>query len=140
MIEILKCWFHGQKNLATSFVCFAFARDGRSVVIEGVRTVTIRPIHSCDFSHTTQVVMPSAVHGKKKESYKHKNHVDEELAAGLAALLPFLIRLKILPETANVTDIDVDALKNLAGKWYVPSCHISSNDHFSFPMEHHFTF
>ena len=63
------------------------------------------------------VIMPSAAHGKKKESYKHKNHVDEELAAGLTALLPFLTQLEILPQTANVTDIDVDALKNLAGRW-----------------------
>ena len=61
--------------------------------------------------------MPSAGHVKKKESYKHKNHVDEELAAGLTALLPFLTHLKILPETANIADIDVDSLKNLAGKW-----------------------
>ena len=62
--------------------------------------------------------MPSAGHVKKKEPFKHKNHVDEELAAGLIALLPFLTHLEILPETASVADIDVDALKNLAGKWY----------------------
>ena len=60
--------------------------------------------------------MPST---KPKSQHRRKDHVDEELAAGLATLLPFLTHLHILPEFADVSHIDVHALNTLATKWNV---------------------
>ena len=68
----------------------------------------------------------------KKVQHRRKDHVDEELVAGLNTLLPFLTHLHILPEFVDASHIDVNSLNALASKWNVELKDVKTGHHMTF--------